>query len=232
MTNEDLKQFKELCARHADKIGGDPEKARAFLRAEGLIDKDGNLSPPYNLHAANDNLPRVVALTGAAGSGKTTAADILIRDYGYVRVKFAAPLKAMCRAIGLTDEHIEGSLKEVPCAILQGKTPRYAMQTLGTEWGRDTIGPKFWTGLWEDAALGVLFAGERIVVDDCRFPNEAEVVREMGGVIYRLEGRGGIAGGHSSEKLSFDPDAVIHNFGGKEQLAGALAGLLAFWVAA
>lgn len=165
---------------------------------------------------ANDNVqpswPKVVAFTGPAGSGKSTAADHLV-GLGYVRVKFAGPLKAMMRAIGLTDDHIEGALKELPTPLLAGRTPRLAMQTLGTEWGRDIIGPNFWTGLWWRTVSDVLDNGGRVVTDDCRFANEAEVVRGVGGRIIRLEGRGGIAGGHSSERQAFKADVVVKNGG-------------------
>lgn len=163
---------------------------------------------------ANDNrpLPKVVALTGLAGSGKSTLADYLIERHGYVRVKFAGPLKAMMAAIGLSTDHIEGSLKEVPTPILQGRTPRYAMQTIGTEWGRDTIGPDFWTGLWQRTANDVLDNGGRVVVDDVRFDNEADVVRAVGGVVIQLQGRGGIAGSHASE-AGVDADVVLRNIG-------------------
>lgn len=159
--------------------------------------------------AANDNLPRVVALTGAAGSGKSTAAEYLIRHHGYERVKFAGPLKDMCRAIGLTEDHIEGHLKEVPCDMLCGKTPRYLMQAVGTELGRNLIGEDFWILLWLHRVVGA----KRVVVDDCRFPNEAGAVRSLGGVIIKLEGRGGIAGGHESEKGCGTYDAIVENDG-------------------
>lgn len=163
---------------------------------------------------ANDNhrLPRVVALTGKAGSGKSTVADYLISRHGYVRVKFAGPLKDMMRAIGLNDNQIEGDQKETPTRLLQGKTPRYAMQTIGTEWGRQTIGENFWTFLWEDAALKILDAGGRVVVDDCRFDNESETVREIGGLVIEIWGRGGISGNHSSE-AGCDADVVLRNDG-------------------
>jgi hypothetical protein len=167
--------------------------------------------PP--LTAANDNrkLPRVVALTGLAGSGKSTLADYLIERHGYIRVKFAGPLKDMVRALGLSEDHIEGSLKEVPTPLLQGRTPRYAMQTLGTEWGR-AISPDLWTGLWQRTANDVLDNGGRVVVDDCRFDNEADVVRAVGGVVIQLRGRGGIAGSHASE-AGVDADVVLRNEG-------------------
>lgn len=175
---------------------------------------------PCAAHAfepANDNapssLPAVVAFTGKAGAGKSTAANYLVRKHGYTRVRFAGPLKAMMRAIGLSDAEIEGDLKETPCALLQGKTPRHAMQTLGSEWGRDSIGPDFWIGLWRAEAERVLAAGGRIVVDDCRFPNEAAAVRALGGRVIAVAGRGGIGGKHASEAGCGPPDAFLWNAG-------------------
>lgn len=162
---------------------------------------------------ANDNLPRVVALTGAAGSGKSTAADYLVRQHGYERVKFAGPLKAAMAAMGFSQEQIEGHLKETPCAWLNFKTPRHAMQTLGTEWGRTCIGEDFWAELWVHHANNALAVGGRVVVDDCRFPNEAAAVRSLGGVIIKLEGRGGIAGSHASEAGCGTWDGVVENDG-------------------
>lgn len=174
--------------------------------------------PGHLPEPANDNHPAVIALSGAAGSGKSTAADYLVRMHGYERVKFAGPLKAAMAALGLTERHIEGDLKEAPCALLQGKTPRYAMQTIGTQWGRDLIGQHFWIGLWERAALEVLDSGGRVVVDDCRFANEADAVRKLGGVVVRLVGRGGIGGDHASEDMDWEADAVIQNIGDKTAL--------------
>jgi len=163
---------------------------------------------------ANDNLPRVVALTGPAGSGKSTAADYLIRQHGYERVKFAGPLKDMMRAIGLDEDDIEGSDKELSNSLLCDKTPRHAMQTLGTEWGRKCIGEDFWVRLW----LHRVATAKRVVVDDLRFPNEAAAVRSLGGVIIKLEGRGGIAGAHASEAGCGTHDAVVVNDGGMVDL--------------
>lgn len=160
--------------------------------------------------ADNDNLPRVVALTGVAGSGKSTAAGYLQRR-GYQLVKFAGPLKDMLRAIGLAEQQIEGGEKERPAALLQGKTPRHAMQTLGTEWGRKCLGDDFWVGLWRARVDAILENGGRVVVDDCRFPNEAAAIRAMGGDIYRLVGRGGLSGMHESERQTFEADCLLEN---------------------
>ncbi len=162
---------------------------------------------------ASTSLPPVIALTGLAGSGKSTASKYLVEKHGYQLVKFAGPLKDMLRAIGLSEAQIEGALKEEPCRLLQGETPRYAMQTLGTQWGRECIGSSFWLFLWEDAVLKILDAGGRVVVDDCRFPNEADEVRKLGGVVWQLVGRGGIAGSHESEAGCGEADVAIANCG-------------------
>lgn len=148
------------------------------------------------------DLPNIIALIGNAGAGKSTVAEYLTKVHGYHVVKFAAPLKNMLRAIGLTDEEIEGSLKEQPCDLLCGKTPRHAMVTLGTEWGRDHIGSEFWAGLWEEEACLHLNSGQLVVVDDCRFENELAAVKRRGGVawhIVRPDHAGSSLPGHRSE---------------------------------
>ncbi|MEZ2132436.1 MULTISPECIES: deoxynucleotide monophosphate kinase [unclassified Sinorhizobium] len=174
------------------------------------------------LHVANDNLPPVVAFTGVAGSGKSTATRYLVEQHGYTLVKLAGPLKDMMRLIGLTEEEIEGDLKEKPCNLLSGKTPRHAMQTLGTQWGRDCIGEDFWVRLWRERAVDVLSQAGRVVCDDCRFPNEAQAIRRLGGDIFKIQGRGGIAGQHVSEKGCGDEDLVIDNTGGVDELHGKI----------
>ena len=168
--------------------------------------------------SVNDNLRRLVAFTGAAGAGKSTATRHLVERYGYTLVKFAGPLKDMMRAIGLTEDEIEGGMKEAPSSTLLGKTPRHGMQTLGTEWGRNCIGEDLWISLWRRRVEAVFASGGRVVVDDCRFPNEADVIRKFGGSIYLLAGRGGIAGNHASEQGCRDMDVIIFNQGSVEDL--------------
>ncbi|NHR07629.1 ATP-binding protein [Chromobacterium haemolyticum] len=145
-------------------------------------------------------LPNLLALCGAAGAGKSTIAAELVERHGYTVIKFAGPLKSMMRALGLSEDEIEGRLKEVPCELLGGATPRHAMQTLGTEWGRQLIHADLWVSAWRRAVQRVLAAGGRVVVDDCRFINELGAVLEMNGAVVRLERAGsGTACVHSSE---------------------------------
>lgn len=182
-----------------------PSELRALGAAIGKFDDIDGRS------YANDNYPPVVAFTGLAGSGKSTATRYLVEQHGYTLVKFAGPLKDMMRALGFGDDDIEGSSKELSNSLLCGKSPRHAMQTLGTQWGRDCIGKDFWLELWVRRANIVIREGGRVVTDDCRFPNEAQAVRKLGGDIYRLVGRGGIPGQHESERGCGDEDLVVAN---------------------
>lgn len=172
-----------------------------------------------------DSFPLIVALTGVAGSGKSTASAFL-QSKGRKLVKFADPLKNMLRVIGMTEDFIDGELKEGNWYY--GKTARYAMQTLGTSWGRECMGEDFWVDIWKDSVIGTQYP---IVTDDCRYANEATAVRSMGGIVIKLEGRGGIAGSHDSEKLDFIADAVVPNTGSIAQLHAILDDVLSGWAA-
>jgi hypothetical protein len=111
-------------------------------------------------------------------------------------------------------EAIEGGLKESPMQALAGATPRRAMQTLGTEWGRGCIAPDLWVRLFLLRAERHRAAGAPVVCDDMRFANEAEAIRGAGGLLVRVD-RPGVApaAGHASEGglAGVDFDLVVSN---------------------
>ncbi len=154
-------------------------------------------------------MPQLIALHGPAGSGKTYCGDIFVQRYGFARVKFADPLKNMLRAFlqtaGVTSEnverYIEGDLKEEPCHYLSGASPRRAMQTLGGEWGRDLIDADLWANAGIIAAMRLIRHGHSVVIDDCRYENEAEnVLLHAGRVIQIVRPMSKMVGNHKSEK--------------------------------
>ena len=163
--------------------------------------------------------PRLVAFAGPAGVGKSEASKLLL-DRGFVPVKFAEGLKAMLAVIyelsGLDADEIEarleGDLKEKPDSYLRGVSPRRAMQTLGTEWGRDCIAEDLWVSIWKRRVELKMRAGFSVVTDDLRHTNEALAIRDIGGEIVKLEGvtRRSVPA-HSSEAFDFDPDFTIRN---------------------
>lgn len=77
---------------------------------------------------------------------------------------------------------LEGDLKEVPSPLLGGKTPRFAMQKLGTEWGREMLADNLWVEAMFDASKRY----QRVVVTDVRFPNEAGAIQACGGQVLRI----------------------------------------------
>lgn len=149
----------------------------------------------------------IIGLTGLAGSGKTTVARHLMGMHGFVRHRMAEPLKSMLKTLGLTEQQIDGDLKEVPCELLGGKTPRHAMQTLGTEWGRDLISQNLWVKAWSDS----LPHGRNVVVDDVRFLNEVETIMSIGGYIIHVDRGLKPTGSHLSERIELPFNFTARN---------------------
>lgn len=173
----------------------------------------------------------IIGLCGLAGSGKTRIAQALEERHHFIRLPFAGPIKEMARAFGLLSSELMGELKEEPCAALCGRTPRQFMQWLGTEFGREMIGPDVWVNAWrrglarhlEDALVDG--APLRIVSDDVRFANEAGTIRALGGKVIRLTrpGAGSTSGaGHPSEWMEFAADGDVANDASVEAAVAAV----------
>lgn len=144
----------------------------------------------------------ILGLCGAAGSGKNAAAFHLVRDYSAASYAFADPLYAAVSVItGLSVADLQNrATKERDLGWLPA-SPRRLLQTIGTEWGRETIHPM----IWIMATLRRIDA-ERphlAVITDVRFENEAEAIHERGGAVWKIvrpgAGLAGDAGSHSSE---------------------------------
>lgn len=167
------------------------------------------------------NKPHIICLSGFKKSGKTTASNYLVVRYGYQRHALADPIKAMLAALGCDQEQLYGGLKESPASILCGQTPRHAMQTLGTEWGRKYIADDFWLRRWYETRPSGL-----VVCDDVRFPNEAEWMRSVGAVVWRIERPGCQSSGHESESYQIIGDATLENLGTAGELENVIDQLI------
>jgi hypothetical protein len=129
----------------------------------------------------------IVGLSGRAGSGKSTVAKFLNEHCAFARTSFAKPIKEMLRAMGLTEEEIYGNARERASEYIQGKSPRYAMQTLGTEWGRNMIGEDLWVNVWALNIDNTYSSDENIIVEDVRFPNEVLAIHARDGFLIHIE---------------------------------------------
>lgn len=190
----------------------------------------------------------LLGITGKAGSGKSMAASWLLRNHtNVIKFAFASPLKRMTYELirdalpktwpHTAAEYIEDPiLKETPIPFLGNQTARRIMQTLGTEWGRDTVHPDFWVaiaaGKYERLIASGFKGGSiklRAMFDDTRFENEAQMIRAYGGVIVRIARPGtekpAEIDAHPSESMDFEADVTLVNDGTPEDLYAMLAEL-------
>lgn len=144
----------------------------------------------------------IIGITGAARAGKGTVAAHLVAQ-GYVERSFGNPIRRFIaeELLGVTVAELD-AIKEQPQAKLGGKTPRFAMQTFGTEWGRDTISKTLWVSLCMEK-VGIDIAMHRsVVISDVRLDNEAAAIIARGGHVIKIV-RPGVRiaeSGHKSEQ--------------------------------
>ena len=140
---------------------------------------------------------KLIALTGPMGVGKTTYAKKLAEEMDGVIYSFASTLKEMLVTLVGRGPIYED--KESPIVWLPEWNGRRLMQKLGDEWGRTEIDNDLWVRVME-YRFHSSYAPVRII-DDLRYPNEAHMVRRLGGEIWLCE-REGIeySNSHSSEK--------------------------------
>lgn len=135
-------------------------------------------------------MTKIIGIAGKKGHGKDAAALCFIRR-GFVHLRFADPLKLMLRTFyrchGVEERDIQrkidGGMKELPCMLLNGKTPRAAMQTLGFEWGRQQISPS----LWVDSCITRAGKHDKVVIPDVRFANECAAIQNAGGSVILVD---------------------------------------------
>lgn len=152
-----------------------------------------------------DRPHHLIGLAGLAGSGKDTLAAVLV-EAGWTHLKFTTVLKDMLRLLlsavlhdaAQVERMVDGDLKAVPTPVLGGRTPRHAMQTLGTEWGRQLISPDFWVKLIEYEARH----HRKVVISDVRFPNEVDMIHRLNGEVALIDRGLSPRDTHASEAMS------------------------------
>lgn len=125
-------------------------------------------------------LGNLVGLVGLAGSGKNTAAEVLVKA-GYKEAAFADPIKQIAMQMGWTGEKTGSGRK--------------LLQDIGMA-GRE-YNPNVWIDIlkW----CNPIRFGAPTVITDVRFENEADWIRRAGGKLIRIVRPSIEQGTHASE---------------------------------
>lgn len=194
---------------------------------------------------------KLIALCGAACAGKDTVADMLparkraFADTLYREVAEAwgveqhvlrcretkeSPTPALTVNACPDDDFVEFALNEhchstaIPW-VNEPRSPRQILQWWGDY--RRAQDPDYFV---DATTLAIVDCLDDVVITDVRFPNEAAMVRQLGGQIWQIKRPGYEAGstGHASDTdgSEFGPDRVVVNSGSLEDLRGTV---LAAW---
>ena len=165
----------------------------------------------------------IIGFTGKLESGKTTAANILIKNIkgDAVSIAYADLLKEMLMKAGLcTREELYDK---------KTKFSRMMMQKIGTEIIRKQVSENFWIDAMTKKISKIRNEYGKdinIIIHDVRFLNEAELVRWFKGTIIRVERdtENNTKSTHLSETEMDEiiPNIVIDNNGTLEDLNNSI----------
>jgi hypothetical protein len=162
---------------------------------------------------------QIIAFAGKKESGKSTAAElvrIIQPDHKSVcRLSFADPLKEMVEALlfyaGASLDELDNDKELFIPAI--GASYRELCQSLGNDWARKFFNPVLCVNLMAQR-IDELDGEWLIIIDDVRYKNEADFIRDQGGLLVHIETPSHIVDTHESEagfhKLSHEPVVINH----------------------
>lgn len=123
----------------------------------------------------------IIGLVGKLQSGKTTVANILKEFYpSSIKIAFGDAVKEMILKAGLcTREELWG---------VKTDFSRLMMQKIGTDIIRKQVSNNFWIDKMREKINHILESKSDsvIIIDDVRFINEAELVRNLNGKLIRI----------------------------------------------
>jgi hypothetical protein len=154
-------------------------------------------------------MTKIIAFAGRKQSGKTTCSEFVASKYieksfGHKSkiYNFADPLKKdICISIlGLTNDQCYGSddhKNALTNCYWEGNrlTAREVMQFVGTN-----IFRQMKQDVWVSATINKIYNDKfpLAIIADCRFPNEVEAIKEVGGIVIKLT-RNPFNSNHESE---------------------------------
>ena len=139
----------------------------------------------------------IIGICGLIGSGKDTVAQYLIDNHNFVKISFADKLKDAVGVMfnwdrdlldGKTDE--SRAWREQVDTFWTAETgrtitPRLVLQEFGTECMREGFFDGIWVSLTKQHILNN--PDTNFVIPDVRFPNEAKMLYEIDGEVWRVK---------------------------------------------
>ena len=137
----------------------------------------------------------IIGICGLIGSGKGTVADVLV-DQGFKKVSFADKLKdGVSTIFGWDRAMLEGDTDESrqwreqrddfwSAETEMEVTPRLVLQLFGTDCLRNGFHDGVWVSLLKKHMLD---NPGNYVIPDVRFRNEQNMIRELGGQVWRVQ---------------------------------------------
>ena len=188
----------------------------------------------------------IIGLCGSQGSGKDTVANILVSDYGFIKLTFASTLKDIVAILfswprdlleGLTEESriwretVDDFWSEK--LSIPNFTPRKALQIIGTDLFRIHFNNDIWTNILGKKISIVLKNNPNmnIVISDCRFTNEFSLIKQFPyshiiTIIREKKSINNLIHSSETEWVNYNFDAFLQNDNSIDELKISLKVLL------
>jgi len=139
----------------------------------------------------------IIGICGFQSSGKDTVGEFLVNNHGFKKLSFASVLKDVVSIMfGWSRTKLEGITQEdrewretvdiwwSQNLKIPQLTPRFVLQYFGTELFRTHWNPDIWIIIIENQLTKL--ENENIVITDCRFENEINLILKYKGKIIHV----------------------------------------------
>ena len=158
----------------------------------------------------------VTSIYGKNKSGKTTLANILVNEYGFVKLSFADALRELSKilfgvdtswktndpwsvtfgymdsvnwlfsVIKNADSVKQSFINKIKKATTKDEAYRITLEVLGTDIFRNLVLDDFWCATTAFAVIKNAALGKNVVIDDMRFPDEYELLNNLNSIFIQI----------------------------------------------
>jgi hypothetical protein len=179
----------------------------------------------------------IIGLSGIQGAGKDTVGEILISEYGFVKLSFASALKdAVSVLFGWSRDLLEGATEEsrvwretvneywAEKTNMPDFTPRKALQYIGTDLLRNHLCKDIWACIIESKIIQMTKSDPKVNIVIKKFDN-AQIVKVERESLIQSNNK---IQTHSSEIewKDYTFDVILPNNGSIEELKDSIKNLI------